>query len=212
VSVESKKDDGKPLEAGPKIRNLTKESSWVTYRPGIRQRTRTNVVRHKPLPKPPLNAPPIGNGGGLPSLPISGGVVGGLQATGKYSGPPATDAGPALAQGALDTGDTTTGYPADVFQRAAAPTRTIVFSGFATRIGYRIPVPKLVSVGGLPAVELERDVIETEPTAVGAVLIFGLVWSITYAIGQAPAGSLPYLANPEFGTVGGTGANSPLPR
>lgn len=203
-------DPGSILNA--KLKNLDPGSSWVTYRPGLHSHSSANVVRHKPLPRPPGS----GGGGGTltatKSAPVSGGSTVSLPTNvpGSYVGPAITDAGAASALGGLNTGDQGRDYPADVFQRTAAPTRTVDLVGWAVRIGYRIPVPKLDSVGGVPCVEMERHVFETEPWAFGPVLIFFTSWAIRYAVGSAPAGQLPYPANPEFDTPAGTGKNSPL--
>src|SRR5215469_15045523 len=42
----------------------------------------------------------------------------------------------------------------DVVQRMASPTYHFVLSGFAVRAGWQIPIPGLVSIGGVPCVPI----------------------------------------------------------
>lgn len=191
------------------VRNLSPRVSWLLYAPQVRYIETANVARHKPLPRPAggqttltaektarqtaqtlASQKAAGAGAGTSAI---AGVDAVMAATGGMAAPPAPS-----------------GLPADVFQRAAAPTRWVVLSGIALRLAYRIPVPRLDSVGGVPCVELHRDVQEWQPAALGNVLIFALRWRIVYALGSLPQGNFPYLANPAWGTEGGTGDLSAL--
>ena len=98
------------------------------------------------------------------------------------------------------------GLPADAFQQAAAPDRHVILFGTAFRLGYRAPPPSLVEIAGQRAIELDRDTTETVITAAPDSLpIFRTDWHITYGVGAAPQGALPYPPNPALRTAGGNG-------
>lgn len=191
------------------VRNLSPRVSWLFYAPVVRYVETNNVVRHKPLPRPVSGQvlPDIGRIAQKTAQDLTAEKTSGAGAgTSAIAGVDAATA----ATGGLTAAPAPSGLPADVFQRSAAPTRVVVLSGIALRLAYRIPVPRLDSVGGVPCVELHRDVQEWQPAALGGILIFALRWRIVYALGGPPQGNLPFLANPAWGAEGGTGVSSSL--
>lgn len=100
------------------------------------------------------------------------------------------EGGPAFSEG-----QAAAAAPPDIVQRAASPTRYVVMEGEAYRLGRRVPIPKLLTVGGVKAVEMER--MADEDMVPGfSVPIHYAWWRIVYLIPDAPKDGLPVLGNP----------------
>lgn len=170
-------------DLGVKIANLTPDNSWVQYRMRAAWGEVANVARHRPLPTKAV--------GDLTDsrrrMDVSGS---------------ADDIRGAVGAPGFQRGD----EPAEVHQRAAGPTRTLILSGVAVRLGYRVPTPKIDSVSGVVPTELGRDVQEDMVGALGGVPVYRLLFEVEYALPQAPTGHLPSLADPILGvgTITGT--------
>jgi hypothetical protein len=158
-----------------------KESSWLAYQCVVRYVEDANVVRHKPLPQsalPALNAA-TGSSPATAVATVANGVANVTPASAPYQG-----------------------APKDLYQQPVSPTRTVVLSGYAVRVGHRVPPPALVSVGGVACVETFRDVSEVTMAAVMDTPVFLTRWTMAYNLDAAPT-SVPHLPNPTFRTDGG---------
>jgi hypothetical protein len=93
---------------------------------------------------------------------------------------------------------------ADVVQVTASPSYLIEMSGSASRLGHAVPVPQLVSVGGVEVTRLGRDVMEDVAGALDGIKIHRAAWVIQYALPRGMQGRLPDLVNPLYETSGGT--------
>jgi len=75
----------------------------------------------------------------------------------------------------------------DFAQRAATSTFTIKLRGYAKRAGYQVPVPKLVSFGGVTPTLLRQRVTSPEPVAnYSGIPIFARAWEMTYQLTAPP--------------------------
>jgi hypothetical protein len=94
----------------------------------------------------------------------------------------------------------------DVIQRLSAPTYKIRLSGRAIRLGYRIPTPRLVTVGGVTVTQRRDNSREGQMSAVGGVPFYWKVFEVEYICPSTP-NALPLPANPAFDLLGdgGTG-------
>jgi hypothetical protein len=180
------------------------DETWINYDATIRYKESSNTVMHKPLPSqpqagyrfppPPSIGPGITSSAGAasttraaPPTPPQGPTVPDATAAASVLAAAVGAAGAAQAQGNL---------PHDAIQRTTAPSRTVELLGYGTRLGYRVPVPRLMSVGGITAVEEERDVVVDRVIATfGDTPVYETMWRITYTVPAAPA-YLPTLSNP----------------
>lgn len=204
-------DTGKKLKLEDSVRP---ENSWVEYRNTLEYNETPGVIRHKLLPK----NPPTGSGGG--AQPPGAGNPGGTGIPpGKFVvGPPIGGGAAPNAAGGADEMRTSVGgpaassqggAPADVHQVRSSATREVVMVGYGIRLGWRVPVPRLVSVGGQTPVEVERVVKEEKVGGTLSCPLFGTQWIIRYSLPSAPS-SLPHLANPVYDHDGGNGAQQTL--
>ena len=93
----------------------------------------------------------------------------------------------------------------DRVQTNSTPEYWIKMTGYAERIGHKIPVPRLLSVGGIPVTESERHVDDNFliATLLGGLPYYGCHWTIYYILPEALRNKIPDLANPFFGWDGG---------
>jgi hypothetical protein len=84
----------------------------------------------------------------------------------------------------------------DVLQRVSAPNYTIRLEGFATRINYAIPTPRLKSVGGVDATQLRQDVSQEQVSSIAGVPIYSASFILDYALPDDPGNVLPMPENP----------------
>lgn len=97
-----------------------------------------------------------------------------------------------------------TGVP-DVLHETRSPSPWIWLIGYAQRFGHRIPLPKIVSVGGVEAV-LNR-VIKTGTKVLWNYMgtpAYETYWWLEFLLAEPPRGPLPVPANPYTGTDGVT--------
>jgi hypothetical protein len=88
--------------------------------------------------------------------------------------------------------------PADVILPQGMPDYCVLMAGFATRIGLEIPRPKLTSVGGAPATELNGKFICQQMGWALNLPIYGAAWRIKYKLPHSP------------GTVEAPSINAPI--
>jgi hypothetical protein len=159
-----------PDQPGPVVPVIDPSASWLYYANRLELVMKGNVVRHRPLGARGGNTDP------------------GPDATGGST----TDLG--SAQGNLAS--TIQNVIPDTFQRPGSAAYKVRMIGRAMRVGFRIPVPQLVSVGGVP-VELAYDVSSEEVLgSAGGIPIFGSRWRREYLLATAPAGQIDSLSNP----------------
>lgn len=155
---------------------INAETSWIQYRCPVEYHEFGNVIRHKPLEfkvKQKLDQLYTPGDGKLKSS----------------SGPAAAPKG------------ATSNTVDDIFQRVAGPSYDIAIYGFALRIGFRVPMPKLVTVGGRKAIEVNRRQKEGIYSMAGGIPIFFSAWRIDYQLVNGP-NALPVPQNPQFGLSG----------
>lgn len=132
-------DDGTYIEQGftlPWVRS--KEFSWVDYRCTLEVFLDPGTALHKPLPQgaPQQDAtyPPLASIDSLGSVDV-------------YDNQMNSQTGGVHTKGVFDF--------QDIVQRMASSTYRFLLRGWALRAGYQIPIPKLVSVAGVPAIPAE---------------------------------------------------------
>lgn len=201
--------------------------TWIDYQSWLRWHSSTNVVRHKPLPPAPVRPPGIpqpGRGGSLRPFDTPGATGGSLQAfpdsaaqgslkpfpssRGQSVAPLAT--GPASmmdAPGAASAADGPGGatFPADVMQQAASPSRTVQLIGYGTRLGHKVPAPRLISIGGVNVSLEEEDIVQSVMGVIGGEEVWMTAWALTYIVPDAISGYIPTTANPMLNVDGGDG-------
>ena len=175
------------------LRNLNPKNSWLDYKVWLRYHERSGAVRHKLL---------LGADDGAarqPSQPearpgaqyVWGGKLGSDDSIREQLGP-----GVAAAEG---KGTRTS----DPVQRPTGPSRRIWLLGYGVRLGYRVPVPRLLSVGGVTPIEVERWIDESPTSAIGEIPVYRTQWSIEYMLPSSP-GIIEIPANPILGIDGTT--------
>ncbi len=85
-------------------------------------------------------------------------------------------------------------------QQRTAPTLRVILTGQALRIGYPIPVPELVSVGGKRPTLIGEPMFAQGIVGTGLYPIVGANWRLEYAWadGELPAGAIPVPPNPDL--------------
>lgn len=185
-------------EAGP----VDPQRSWLYYENRLRLLVDNRIAVHKPLKQkaPPKAVEPLVPGvaraapdGGAPriltTVSPSGATSGG--ATIEFADPPGTrkKEGP--------PGPNTTSTTPDQTQQVSSPSYTIVMVGEALTLGYRIPAPALVSVGGVKVVQMSAAVDEERVSQVGGISVWRTSWRIWYRLPMYTPGTvLPVPANP----------------
>jgi hypothetical protein len=86
----------------------------------------------------------------------------------------------------------------DVILSQGMPDYCVLMAGFATRIGLEIPRPKLTSVGGAPATELNGKFVCQQMGWALNLPIYGAAWRIKYKLPHSP------------GTVEAPSINAPI--
>lgn len=88
------------------------------------------------------------------------------------------------------------GY-ADVIQRCASSTYTFVLKGWAFRAGYKIPVPRLVTVAGVAAVPAERQWSRGNMVIanMSGIPLYANAWELWYYVASPPDGDETVPAN-----------------
>lgn len=98
-----------------------------------------------------------------------------------------------------------------IVQDAAPPTGRIIMDGLALRWGHRIPIPRLVSIDGRPAI-MDRIVLSREEvlTVLDGYPIYAHAWMVEYVLERPLQSDSPTLTDPFTGLTGNPGAE-PLP-
>lgn len=183
------------------LRNLNPFNSWLFYSIWLVWNERSGAVRHKLLLPPDDSAarnPAIPESGPTPAGGVWGGRLGSDDSIRDQTGPGVT---PAEGRGSRTT---------DPVQRPVGPSRRIWLKGRGVRLGYRVPVPILKTVGGVPVVEVERWIEEKPIGAVAGIPIYRTDWAIEYMVPGAPTGAIEMPANPILGIDGASGASGRL--
>lgn len=81
-----------------------------------------------------------------------------------------------------------------VIQERSAPQYYVIMTGRAIRIGFEIPKPELISVGGVQAVPANREGDGFKMGIVGNIgmPVFAANWRLRYALPRAPDSLVPY--------------------
>ena len=167
------------------------ESSWCDYDNNLRIITINRVSRRKRLPQnpPPQQLPFFVPDPTAPSDTFSG------------PAPPPDSISRRIASQTRGEASGTPEPPVpqpDVVQQGGTPEYYVLMWGHAYRIGYPIPVPRLVSVNGVKVVQLQAD---TDSGRVGGLPGMSLnwaSWAILYILPKGFQGPVPQLRNPIY--------------
>jgi hypothetical protein len=182
--------------------------SWLQWQNQILVDVDPGIVRHKPLPRKLLSKPkkvPI------PSSDItessSPGTTGKpapiLAALQKLAGGAFGNAqGKQLAQSTEPVTVKAKVQTKDIVQQVATPTYTIRMIGWAMRVGYRIPIPSLVTFGGAPVIPSAQTIGQEVIDTFNGVPIYGAEWVLDYWAPSSLQSALEYPTNP-MARVGG---------
>ena len=182
--------------------------SWFQWQNQILVDVDPGIVRHKPLPRKLLSKSkkvPI------PSSDItessSPGTTGKpapiLAALQKLAGGAFGNAqGKQLAQSTEPVTVKAKVQTKDIVQQVATPTYTIRMIGWAMRVGYRIPIPSLVTFGGAPVIPSAQTIGQEVIDTFNGVPIYGAEWVLDYWAPSSLQSALEYPTNP-MARVGG---------
>jgi hypothetical protein len=182
------------------LRNLNPANSWLDYNIWLRYNERSGAVRHKLLLPADDSAArnPADLSPGPPPPSVYGGRLGDDDSVRSQTGP---GIAPAEGKGTRVT---------DPVQRPTNPSRRVWLCGHGTRLGYRVPTPRLVSVGGVIPVEVERWIDERPIGAVAGIPVYRTDWQIEYLLPSSPGGMVEIPANPIYGIDGASGISGKL--
>lgn len=179
------------------VADVTAELSWLFYWMELVWVEWQNIVPHKRQPAPPPAGGPTGGPTGPDfTLPPTGPIL-------KPSGGEFRQL--ASYQGAPQPANPLPNQTPDRMQRTATPTKILLLRGLGLRLLYRVPVPELLTVGGVKVVELGRMVSEDVPGSLGGVPIFRTEFLIAYYLPDVPKGNFPVPPNPARRTDGTAG-------
>ncbi len=91
----------------------------------------------------------------------------------------------------------------DVIQELGPPSYLVRMAGYAERVGHPIPLPRLISINGVPVTQVGGNGKSERTRAVGAVPLYEAYWSFLYALPRKFDGVVPDLANPWIDKDGG---------
>lgn len=177
--------DANLVNESSELRRVKPETSNLDYRMRTELLEEQNVMRHQPLPTKKPQGDTTDNARRINATLDDADMrrqVGGIGAS----------------QGDM---------PDEVYQQASPPARRFRLVGSSVRVGYRTPVPKVESLGGVTVTEEGRHVTEEQIGAIGGTPIFRTAWLITYAVPRAPSALLPTTANPALETDSTQGTN-----
>lgn len=170
--------------------------TWLNYRLRLRLLEDDRMARHKLLGGPTARTP-------KPVAPPEGTIVSdGYQNSPGLIPPQANELGGfigAVDDAAEDIGAAGPGFIGgvpDLLQQVSVPTFTVRLEGYATRLAYPIPIPRLATIGQVPVTQLNQDVSQEQISSVGGLPVFAATWSINYALPQAAGALLPMPGNP----------------
>jgi hypothetical protein len=179
---------------------VREDTSWLLYDCWLEWDESSGIIRHKPL-EHPVGAPNVPPRVEFFSTPLVEEIRGSqvevdatrLEAVEEAEGAAGAHTGPGR-------------LPDDIHQRVRAPDRRVTLVGYAVRLGYRVPPPVLISVGGVAVQETRRQVVVDRPISqIGALTIYFTAWRITYLVPSSPKGNLPVISNPWLQAEGGAG-------
>lgn len=92
----------------------------------------------------------------------------------------------------------------DNIHETRAPSPKVRLVGMARRLAFHIPIPKLVSVGGVTASINKVNYTYTRVVSrYGPTAILETAWDVEYVLDRPPQGPLPIPSNPIMGITGG---------
>ena len=74
-------------------------------------------------------------------------------------------------------------------------------TGYAVRLGFEVPIPQLVTVGGQTAVQTDRRAGQGTIAGIGGLPVFFAYWEIDYDLPGSPT-DIGVPPNPYLGTEG----------
>lgn len=178
------------LQANRKPGTLNPDNSWLRYRLKLRLLENDRIARHKPLQQKSQPKPVDAPLGFITDVPTSPGLK---PPQPNELGGYITQPGPEETTG---MGPGVTSSTPDILQRVSAPTYTLRLEGEAVRLGYRIPTPRLGSVGGVDVTQLDQDVAQEMVSRLGGLPLYGATFRIDYALPKDPKTELPMPTNP----------------
>lgn len=160
---------------------IPRELSWLMYNVSLKTVTVNREARHKKLP---VENPQR------------------YRKSSKGSADPTTSSADKAAMIPFDTIPEESAKLQDVIQILGSPSYEVVLSGMARRVEHEVAIPRLVSINGVEAVQIDAAVEHTTDGAVGGVPINLAIWSIRYALPWKYEGAVPRMANPALRTNG----------
>lgn len=91
---------------------------------------------------------------------------------------------------------------AAVIQSLGSPSIYLEFTGTAARLGYKVAIPRVISIGGIEVTQLSADVQDGILANAGGVPLHWARWTILYALPEKYTGPAPTLVNPQMGIDG----------
>ena len=137
------------------------EASWLEYRNWVEVILDAGMALHKPLPQKAQRVDTLANGFIHDFTFNKLKVDTNLQSLGDY---------------------------ADIIQRMATSDYRFALRGYAVRVGYKIPIPGIKTIAGIPATPAERQEV-TGPYLIGnssGVPVWAARWDLWYYVGEPP--------------------------
>ncbi len=178
---------------GVLLKNLTPFNSWMAYRVWLIYHERSGAIRHKLL---------LSNDDSAARNPTAAEGLGG----GVTRDPTGSDDELRGFTGAgIEPAERRGVRPPDPIQRPTTPSRRIWLYGWGRRLGYRVPVPRLVSVGGVTPIEVDRIIHEEPDGGINGIPVYYTGWRIEYLLPSAPDGVVELPADIALGIDGTKG-------
>lgn len=170
------------------------EQSWIDYKCSVRyEEVEGRTATHVPMSE---REPQASAGGTGRVAGVFGAAAGRVDSARDKYDDAARRVGGALAP--------TRPAVANAVHEVQSPVCRVFLSGTAVRLGHHIPMPRLVSVGGVTAAHHRTHVWEEGVAAMSppGLPIYGARWLIEYTLAEPPRGPLPTVANPFLGIDG----------
>lgn len=174
-------------------KELDPKATWISYRLRLRLLENDRIAEHVPLK----------SGDNVKPEPISQGVASedykdspGLKPPqpneiGGYISKP----GPGIEKPKGQSAGVYGGSASKV-QRVSAPRYRIRLEGYAVRIGYPIPTPRLKTVGGVDVTQRRQNVAQELVSNIAGVPMYAASWIVDYVLPQVKKLELPMPDNP----------------
>lgn len=175
---------------------LDPATSWLAYDLKVRLLEDDRIAVHKPLQQrsPPQPVPPLD------------GFLGSAETTAVGAGP-VRQVGNSAGVAGLASGGSAVGVPGagvtsstlDLVQRVSAPNYTFILQGMGVRVGFPVPIPRVLSVGGIAVTQAWQDVSQDVLCMASGVPIYRSTWTSAYVLPASPQGGLPLPETPIAG-------------